>query len=710
MDYKEAVLSKIIDYLKLKKIKYEGRGKTIQFLCPFCKDKSLTAQVVALTSLIKCLSPKCLRKGKKFTLASIVRYYEKDKNEWTKEQIIQYLKDLLKVKAITKQDQEEIDKLFDRYEKEGFSLIPLIKNQKEPIPEKWEQSIHKDRKEWLEWLKLGLNLGFNLTNSGYTVIDIDQNPIPEEVNKLIGNTWIHQSKRGFHPIYKFDKDLPKTSIAEFTFINENNKEIFIKNPNTKIKVNEKITQVRKLEKGDKGILIINGEETEVILKHYLKIDIENSDKGQGAYIVIAPSSVDGAKRKFINDNPIIEIPKEFKDYLLKKIGNTNKETLSEAIKKEIETESYKLPLLEEGEGRHDLLFHYGCILRKNLNPQEVEYSISSLNKIICNPPVPYKEIRNIMDSTTKYDIFDERELANQIMQYLKEVKEAYHRDIERIIAGDNRLSKEEKARIDKAIAYLLKEGLIIKKGRLYTIREDMDWKDTLLDIGIPIDFKMPYFYDVAHFNKGDLLIIGSKNKWGKTHLAINIIKQLVEQGKKPHYIYNESGGRFGRIALQLGLKEGDFFRVKCGNPEKVILKSNTITIYDWVRPPKDEFAKTAEVFDYFTDQLENTQGNLICFVQLKEGGGFFAPNLIGQFPALIGKYLYADESGINTYFEINDVRDPMKKGKNFKIPCIYDWENKLVKRVDELNDKEKNLEIQELEDGKEENDSKKYKN
>jgi hypothetical protein len=378
------------------------------------------------------------------------------------------------------------------------------------------------------------------------------------------------------------------------------------------------------------------------------------------------------------------MPKGLKDYLLSKIQTPSPtKTLSETLKQEIETENYKKPLVEEGEGRHELLFHYGCILRKQMNNVQVETSLLSLNKIICSPPVEYKEIKNIIKSVQDYNFFDEKEMANLMLQYLKEVKRATKNEIEMYILSQ-RAKGEDRKRIDKTLIYLEVEGLIIRRQRYYEIIEAMEWKDTLLDIGIPIDFKIPYLDDVAYYNKGDLIIIGSKNKWGKTTLAINMVKALVEQGIKPYYIYNEGGGRFGKIALSIGLKEGDFYRIFCGDPQKVILQPKAITIYDWVRPPLDEFAKTSEIFNSFTEKLEKTQGFLICFVQLKEGKEFFAPNMIGQFPSLLCKYLYEDDSdGTNTYFDICDVRDSKIKGKKFKIPCIYNWDTKLVKRTDE---------------------------
>jgi hypothetical protein len=233
----------------------------------------------------------------------------------------------------------------------------------------------------------------------------------------------------------------------------------------------------------------------------------------------------------------------------------------------------------------------------------------------------------------------------------------------------------------------------------------MDWSDTLIDVGTPINFKIPYLDDVAYFYKGDLIIVGAMNKKGKTLLALNVIKRFVQQGIKPYYVYNEKqGGRFARDSLQLGLIEGDYYHVRCKNPHKLILEPEAITVYDWVKIRGDEFSLTADLFDDLVEKVERTNGLLICFVQLKENNSFFAPNLIGQVPAILCKYLYEDEKdGTFTYFDVCAVRDPKLKGKKFKIPCRYNWDTKEVHRLDELEEI-KNVEEPEqvLEDGKEE--------
>jgi len=702
--YKKAILSKIPEYLKKFKIPHEARGKVLNMQCPFCQDKALTAHVVASTHLINCVAPTCKRKDK-FTLISIVKHTESDKKEWDNEQIVQYVKELFQVKVLTPKDQQEIDKWFNYYEKNNFSLVPNAPNTKESwIEKKWQITEHRTKTEWLEWLKTGLNFGLNCGLSKKTVIDVDQKPTPEEINKLKGNTLEQETRRGTHLIYNHCAELPKTLIGEFTLVDNSGKEIIIDNPNTTIKIGTKNKTLRSMELEEKGILKLNIVDVEVTLKKYLKIDIETSDSNQGAQVILFPSIVEGIGRKFINDNPIIDIPKEFVDYLKKKIKKTApKTTNSELMAQEIVNETYKRTLLCEGDGRHDYIFHLGCILRKQLSVSDTEFVLGVLNKISCNPQLPYSEMKNISNSILNYNFFDEKELANQILQYLKDVSEASLKDIERIVMGDTRLKAEEKEKIDKVIAYLRKEELIQKKGNIIVPVRKLEWQTDLMDEIKPLPFKMPYFNDLAYFSNREMILIGMKTGSGKTHVAMNIVKQLRDQNIKPKYISLEKGSKFKKIALQLGLIENDFEHASCYEPTQIELEKNAVTIVDWLNIP--DFKNTHLTFGHFSQQLDKQGGFLIVLVQLKEDGSWFAANLIDWFAVLGVKYFYEDEDGTKGYFEIGKVRDRICKKRVSKIPCEFNWITKELTRVDEIKENKDNLELKEklLESGNEEN-------
>ena len=95
--------------------------------------------------------------------------------------------------------------------------------------------------------------------------------------------------------------------------------------------------------------------------------------------------------------------------------------------------------------------------------------------------------------------------------------------------------------------------------------------------------------------------------------------------------------------------------------------------------------KSLIVANTFAEQLVKKGGVLIIFAQVMKNGEFFAKNMIDLFPSFVTKFLYEDEYGINSYFQIEKIREPKSKMKYGKINCRYDWETRELKRVDELD-------------------------
>lgn len=544
----------------------------------------------------------------------------------TEEERIHQLKTILNLDIVTKIEEKNLDTLLKFYNDNNFDLVPIARGQKIPIETNWTKKEHKDIEEWKRWLVDGLNIGVKTgAISNITILDIDQKPIPQEIKDIMGETLIQESTNGYHLFYKYESDLPKTRIDKY------------------------------------------------------KIDLEND----GGQVVIAPSKIKEVARK-IKMQEIIKMPENLKA-LIKQHVTVPLKTESEELREDIQEEDFNLKLLGTGE-RNSSLIRLGGIFRKELNERQTEYVLNALNRHICEQPLPRKEISAMSRKLAHYTSFDERELAHQIVDYLKSVEEASRNEIALAVVGTNR--GEDKKRVDKALSYLIKEEILVKKTRAYSIVNSLDWTEDLLDIGTPINIKVPYFHDWANLNFDDLIIIGSQNKYGKTTLAMNFVKRLVEQGIKPDYIYNESGGRFAKTALKLGMKSGDFSSAFVASPTDVLLRKDKITIFDWVKP--DDFARTDNVFSSLVEKVKKNKGFLICFVQLRTDDTFFAKDQIGQFPALLTRYVYEDESGENTKFIIDAARDPKIKGKKWELPCKYIWETKEVKTVDELQQNEEN--------------------
>ena len=263
------------------------------------------------------------------------------------------------------------------------------------------------------------------------------------------------------------------------------------------------------------------------------------------------------------------------------------------------------------------------------------------------------------------------------------VGEATGRDLKEVTG-------EKKEAIDKTLAYLLKKGYILKRRSgatsVFQAMKRANWKDNFPSLNFEVPFKMPYFHDMAVFNWGDMVLLGSKSKWGKTTISINLVRRFVDQGYKPYYICLETGSRFIKTALHLGLRDGDFFWDFQGDPTKIELEKNAITIIDWLLI--EDKAQTDTILKHFCEQLFKTNGFLIIFMQLKQSGGWFAPNMVEQFPALGARYLYKnDADGTEGAWNIDCMREAKMKCKTHKVDCVYNWDAKTLNRIDEVETK-----------------------
>jgi len=626
--YKKIILNYLKAYLELKKIKMKKTGTIISLVCPFCGREDLTANIIPNTSTIHAFCCK-----RKYDLIDIARKLDnlEDKKD---EEVLQYLKELLDIKVITKKDEDELEKHLDFYVKNGFSLVPIVANKKFPPIEKgWTEKEHKNKNEVKQWIANGLNIGLRTGRvSGVTILDIDQKPIPEEIKAIIGDTLVQESTNGFHLVYKYDSELPKTRIDKF------------------------------------------------------KIDLEND----GGYVVFYPSKINGIQRKIEELKPIITMPEKLKKLLLSNIVASSK-TNSEKITEAIETENFKinpkvLQLKNDNlDGSCNTEFvKLGGVLRKRLNNQQTSYVLHTLNNHLLESPMDKKVITSMVNELNRYSSADENELIHKILTYLKEVKISTKSDLELAVTGEW-TKGETKKQLNRLLRNLVTDGKIILRGRNIEIIEEMQWSDELINVGVPIDFEVPYLHDHSYFNWNDLVIIASKTKYGKTTLSMNMVRRLVQQGIKPYYLYSETGGRFSKTALHLGMKDGDFFHSFITDPRKLILpkKERSVIIFDWIRPP--DFATVDNLFAELAEKIKASDGFLISFMQLKANNEYFAPNLLAQYPALVCKYVYeAEDDGLYTKFQITELRDGKIKGKVFDVPCKYDWHTKEVNTIEEL--------------------------
>ena len=461
MNTKLKIRSHIIDYIKLKmpEFKQDKRGRVKMLICPVCQKIPLSASLFPLINY----KIYCTHCSKDYHLEDIVRHFVPEAKDWDENKILEHVRDELKLEITT---DNERDKLLNFYSENKWSLVPVANNKKMPIESAWTNKTHYNKEEWEGWLESKCNLGVRTGQvSNLIVIDVDQENLPEEMKNLMGDTLTQKTTRGMHYFYKYEASLPKASITE------------------------------------------------------LKVDVE-TDGGQ---VIVEPSVVDKNSRKFNTLKIPITMPEELKTFLLERLKNyKSTETKEEEIKKAIEDEDLKIDSKDFELVNNNLegccnnsFIKLGGILRKGLNTTQTEFALRIFNKHLLENPMEDKAIRAMCRELEKYSFFDETELADDIIHYLK-LKDAPTSDaeIEVAVLGE-RAKGENKKRIAKTLQYLRKEDKIAKVGRLYQLVKAMDWSDELVDVGKSLDFKVPYFENYCYFYRSDLIILGSQNKYGK---------------------------------------------------------------------------------------------------------------------------------------------------------------------------------------------------
>jgi len=509
------------------------------------------------------------------------------------------------------------DELFAFYKANGWDLTPLQKNKKIPFELDWLNKEHKDDDEWYKWhIEMGLNFGVKCGTASGITIVDIDQADIPSEIDLLKGNPLIQKTGRGWHLVYKYVDLATTRIDEY------------------------------------------------------KVDILNN----GKQAVLAPSSIIGddgivMSRDFVTPLALTEMPEDLLKFLKSKMNVADKTASTEH---DFTFDPNAIIELGAG-GRTTSLMTLGGILSKELNSKELEFAMQVVNTKLCKPPLPRNEIGAITSSLDRYLKRDGKDLETEIAKYLKIVEFANSREIKDALGGT-------KAEIDKTLASLVKQQRLYKKGRNFCVIQKAEWKSELNISNNALPFQMPYFGKYANFAWGDLVLLASKTKYGKTTLAMNIIKMLKDQGvKKIYYISSEAGSRFVKTAGALGLVEGDFQWDFIVDPSKITLEDNAVTILDWLLIT--DKSQTDSMMKLFADQLYKTQGLLIAFQQLKENEQYFAENMVKQYPSLSARYIYTSPDGLKGNWVLDAIREPKLHCKSGIIPCEYDPYSKVLKEV-----------------------------
>lgn len=559
----------------------------------------------------------CLICGWKGNFFDSVRLIEEKRRNQSDAQITEYLINEFKVDMYPE---------LEAYKKYKWTLVPVAKESKSPIEKNWTNITHYEKVDWIKWLNNNLNLGVRTGEvSGITVIDVDTKEVTlelqtqkDELIKLLvdSKTLMQNSPHGKHYVFKYDKDIPQT-----------------------------------------------------VDMAGLKIDTRND----GGQILVQPSRIEALNYTWINlGEEIKEIPEDLKVKLLQllKVDKGRKEETSQDLSQKDTTIYDGVKIVGEG-NRNSLLTSIGGLLINKLSAEQTEFVLNVISHNFMKPALPGFEIKNLLGSLTGYKAAEEGTQEQMIYEYLKQMQN----DVSAKDVMDS--LKLSRAIVDKYLSKFVKEGKAIRLHRgHYKHREKVEWSDKFPTGIKKIGYKIPYFDELQDYEDGDIIVLGGKPGSGKTTTSMNIIKQVIEQGIKPFYIFSESGSRHYRIADKLGISEGKFYHSYHCNPLSIEIEKNSFTILDWLLIEEKE--QTDKIFKFFTEEMERKGGILIIMMQLKVDHDWYAPNMITQFPALAARYKIDSEDRKTGHWELDKIRDSKFGYYNPIIQCEFNQDTKLL--------------------------------
>ena len=418
---------------------------------------------------------------------------------------------------------------------------------------------------------------------------------------------------------------------------------------------------------------------------YKSVKISNSNlrpkyaievRGVGQQVVVEPSVTNAFKRYFVEQIEPQEMSSDTKEFLIKQVKNKS------IIRPKI---NYEEAIVPEGRRHYDLISAGGHFKNLGFSPKQIRNILFYINKRYYIKPKPVEEINHICNSLYGYQLSEEEEAKREIIDYLEKAKEATKVEIEIVLFG-GRVRGIKKKKLDELLVQLIRERRIYKERQSYKIAVDAGWSDDLsLEVNKPLDFQVPYLYDVSNFMLGDVILINAKTGMGKTHFAINICKKLSEQGIKPYLLETEPTKRFLRIAHQVGLNRNQFyFNKEVINPITVEFADSSVNIIDWLDPANAaDFTQTSRIFNHLNEQGRRHNAIFIVFMQLRNDEKQFAKDLVNQYPSLVVNFLL-EEDRIHGKLKVLKNNDP-KFPYVFEIPTIFNQETKLLERADAVS-------------------------
>ncbi len=560
--------------------------------------------------------------------------------------------------------------LLYQYSKWNFDCVKVYPNSKKPVGFDWVKKRHTDPMEWKQWLEEGYNIGVKCGKiSNIVVIDCDDwQSLPEEIKQHLPQDTLTMCTRPNHKQWFFkytDKLCNSTRIQQLSIDILSNGRQTVVVPSVVDNIQRYYIHSNNIHSNNiysttYNIQHITDNLLSTILQHTTNYLQHTTLQHTTDNLLLTTNKKQCTTYNIQNTEDSIHSTKD-------NIHSTTNKDIVHSTTDNIHSNIDKVHSTIPTGNRHSILCSIAGKLRHKISNNVLSLVLYTINSTIPNP-ITNKELDKILSSILKYSTRDKDILKRDIYNHFNKVKRATGLDIEKIYRPAN------KWLIDYILAELVEEDKLSRRGNEYKVPPTVQWKTTWGNQGEILPFKVPYFNKYATLRHGDMIIIGSPSGQGKSHISINIIKQLVAQGVQPHYITTEPGGRAFIIARHLGLSEGDFKWDSLWLPEDMELEHDAITLIDWLLP--QDYAYTDKIFQGFAKQLHEKAGLLIVFVQLRSDGDFYAHNMVAFYASLVVKFF--QEEGEDSHFTTVKIREDKDCPQVVKIPCRFSKKEKLL--------------------------------
>lgn len=276
---------------------------------------------------------------------------------------------------------------------------------------------------------------------------------------------------------------------------------------------------------------------------------------------------------------------------------------------------------DEG-ARNDSFFHLASRLLHGKTPQEeLEQILTLINQKCCENPLSKSELLIIIDSAMKRIVTRERNLHNEIMEWLA-LQEGYIS----VTECDRELqivTKEQKGNRRVIFHRLAKDEKIIKtetSGKYRVPSQDYTVLDgNAIESGKPLDIRLPFWLDQhVEILPGDLIVIAGTPNAGKTAIFLDTVAHNMDIWECWYFSTEMGPGAWARRREKRDPPlEWKFKFVHGFNNYEDIIKPDCMNFIDYVEQNEGEAYKIPGILAKIQRKLRKG----VAFVALQKNQG-----------------------------------------------------------------------------------------